>query len=414
MDIEIPEVEMSVVAQMQEEIANGYVKMQNLRAEGKPIVWRSLLIPREIFQAMDVATVCGDLLGGNIGVFGQSGKYCQIAEEAGLSRDVCAVHKSTLGLAFVDGKDDLFSLGFAPPDLVIGCNFPCMSYSKSSLNIARKYNAPYYFIDAPINTWKDEIPDHAIKYYVSQLQGVIDILQEYGYTFDMDRLKEEVAFTKILNTLLEEIDTYKRAVPAPMKPYDSAMAATMPLQISDKTRTLELFTKLRDELKHRVENGIGIVEIEKLRLMWIGNPPIVDFDLLSYPEKHGAVIAKSLLELLTGFTLDPDLIDPENPLDSIARAHLYSPANPTHHGMLKYFLQQIENYKIDGIISVVKRSCGHLPGSIRLSKDEIYEKTGVPTIVFNCEGSDSREYDADDARANIDTFVETLLTRKEG
>jgi benzoyl-CoA reductase/2-hydroxyglutaryl-CoA dehydratase subunit BcrC/BadD/HgdB len=227
----------------------------------------------------------------------------------------------------------------------------------------------------------------------------------------MERLKEEVAFTKTLNKLLEEIDTYKRAVPAPMKPYDSAISATAPLQMTDKGRMLALFEKLRDDLKDRVEKGIGIVDNEKLRLMWIGNPPIVDFNLLSYPEKHGVVIAKGLLELLTGFTLAPELIDPENPLESIARAHLYSPANPTHHGLLKYFIQTIKDYKIDGIISVVKRSCGHLPGSVRLSKDEVYEKTGVPTTIFNCEGSDGREYDPDEARANIDTFIETLLAR---
>jgi len=414
MQIEMPQVEMPVVQEMQMELANGLAQMQASRAAGKPVVWRSLLLPREIFQAMDVVTVYGDLLGGNIGVFGQSGKYCKMAEEAGISRDVCAVHRCTLGLAFAGGNDPLFELAFAPPDLVIGSNFPCMSYSKSSLHVAQRYNVPYHFIDAPINTWGDQIPDYAVKYYADQLRGAIDFLQEHGYKFDMERLKEEVAFTKALNTLLEEIDAYKGAVPAPMKPYDSAMAATTPLQTTDKKRMLGLFERLRDELRDRVERGVGIVEDERLRLMWIGNPPIVDFNVLSYPEKHGVVIAKGLLELLTGFNLDPELIDPENPLESIARAHLLSPANPTHHGMLNYILKSIRQYKIDGIIAVVKRSCGHLPGSIRLSKDEIYERTGVPTVVFNCEGSDDREYDPAEARANIDTFIETLLARKKG
>ena len=86
MEIEMPVVEMPEVEAMQVEIALGFEKMQELRAQGKPVVWRSLLVPREIFMAMDVPTVYGDLLGGNIGVFGQSGKYCQIAEEKGLSR----------------------------------------------------------------------------------------------------------------------------------------------------------------------------------------------------------------------------------------------------------------------------------------------------------------------------------------
>lgn len=412
MTIEMPRVELPVVEEMQLEIARGFATLQARRAEGKPVVWTSLLLPREIFLAMDVATVYGDLLGGNIGVFQVSGKYCQVAEDTGLSRDVCAVHRGALGLAFAEGDDDLFRMAFAPPDLVVASNFPCMSYSKSALHVARKYNAPFHFLDTPINTWGADIPERAVAYFADQIRRTIDFLVAHGYRFDLERLKEEVAFTRQLNTLLDEIDTYKRATPAPMKPYDSAVAATTPLQVTDKPRMLELFTRLRDALKDRVERGVGIVEREDLRLFWIGNPPIVDFNVLSYPERRNVVIAKGLLELLTGFNLDPRLMDPDKPVESLARAYLHSPANPTHEGLLNYFLTTVRDYRIDGIVSVVKRSCAFLPGSIRLSKDEIYARTGVPTVVFNCEGSDQREYDPTEVRANLDTFIDTLLARK--
>jgi benzoyl-CoA reductase/2-hydroxyglutaryl-CoA dehydratase subunit BcrC/BadD/HgdB len=411
MEMKIPPVDLPVIEQMQAEIGNSLAGLQAAVAAGKPVVWRSILIPGEIFAAMGVTNVCSDLLGGNIGVFGLSGRYCQRAEEVGLSRDVCAVHRCTLGIAIGEGPQALREMGYAPPDLVVGSNFPCMSYSRSFVNVAQRYGAPSYFLDVPINTWGAEIPEHAVAYYANQLRGLVEFLAAHGYAFDEQRLKDEVAFTKTLNTLLLEMDTYKRAVPVPIKPYDSLLAACAPLQIADKTRLMTLCCELRDALRDRVEKGIGVIKPEKLRLMWIGNPPIVDFSLLDHPESRGAVIAKSLLEILTGFTLDPALMDPDRPFESIARAHMHSPANPTHRGLLNYFVRTIRDYRIDGVISVVKRSCGHLPGSVRLSKDEILAQTGVPTILFNCEGSDDREYDGVAARQHIDAFIDGLLAR---
>jgi hypothetical protein len=52
------------------------------------VVWCSVLTPKEILHAMGVAAVYGELLGGYASIFGLSGKYGQLAEKDGLSRDV--------------------------------------------------------------------------------------------------------------------------------------------------------------------------------------------------------------------------------------------------------------------------------------------------------------------------------------
>jgi benzoyl-CoA reductase subunit B len=410
----VPAPDLEVIADMQGAILTGMESVQQAKALGKPVVWCSVLTPKEILHAMGVAVVYGELLGGYASIFGLSGKYCQFAERNGLSRDVCAVHRCSVGMAVCDSeeRDEFFNNAFAPPDLVIGSNFPCMSESKSFLQVVRKYNVPYYFIDAPINTWGRQIPEHAIAYYAAQFQGLIDFLAEHGYPFDPQRLKEEVAFTKALNAILEEIEEYRRAVPSPMKAYDTIIATTTPLVLPEEMRNLALFEKLRDQLKERVARGIGIVDNEKLRLLWLGIPPLCDFHLLNYPEKHQAVVAKSMLEFLTGFTLDPELIDPEKPLESLARAQLASPANPLIQGSLDYFVQAVKDYRIDGVIAVVKRTCGLIPGMMRLTKEAIYRAAGVPAVVFDLDGVDQREYDREAAKANIDSFIETLMARE--
>jgi benzoyl-CoA reductase/2-hydroxyglutaryl-CoA dehydratase subunit BcrC/BadD/HgdB len=410
----VPAPDLEVIADMQVAILTGMESIQKAKAQGKPVVWCSVLTPKEILHAMGVAVIYGELLGGYASIFGLSGKYCQFAERNGLSRDVCAVHRCSVGMAVCEQeeRDEFFNNAFVPPDLVIGSNFPCMSESKSFLQVVRKYDIPYYFIDAPINTWGPEIPEHAVAYYAAQFQGLIDFLVQHGYAFDPQRLKEEVAFTKSLNAILGEIEGYRRAVPSPMKAYDTIIATTTPLALPEEMRNLELFEKLRDQLKERVERGIGVVENERLRLLWLGIPPLCDFHLLNYPEKHQAVVAKSMLEFLTGFTLDPELIDPQAPLESLARAQLASPANPLIQGSIDYFLQAVRDYRIDGVIAVVKRTCGLIPGTLRLTKEALSRATGVPSVVFDLDGVDQREYDREAAKAHIDSFIETLLARK--
>jgi hypothetical protein len=48
----------------------------------------------------------------------------------------------------------------------------------------------------------------------------------------------------------------------------------------------------------------------------------------------------------------------------------------------------------------------------RLIKDAILRETGVPSVIFDLDGVDQREYDAAATKENLDTFVETLLAKK--
>ena len=410
----LPLPDLNVIAEMQMGVLTRLSDIVREKGEGKPVVWCSMLIEKEILFAMGVPAMYMEIMGAWASMFGTSGKYCQIIEESGLSRDVCAFHRCALGLVCAENNRDAFYDGlYASPDLLILSNFPCLSEGKSFQLVAEQYGCPYHFVDAPINTWGAEgIPDYAVDYYVGQLRSMIAFLEEHGYRMDWDRLKEEVAFTRDLAVLLNEIEVYKRAVPAPLKAFDSFIAATAPLAMNPATRKLDLWESLRDELKERVERGIGAVDDEKVRLIWVGVPPICDFNLLRYTERHGAVVAKTMVEFLAGFTSSPELLDPDKPLESMARARLSSPANPMYQTTIDYLVNATREYKIDGAVSVVKRTCGLIPGMQRLAKEALMKETGVPSIVFELDGVDDREYDEAAAKASLDSFVENLIARK--
>lgn len=410
----IPLADMKVIEEMQIGIAAGFAEVHEARAAGRPVVWGSILIPKEIIHAMEVPMIYGEVLGAYASMMGLSAKYASLAEERGLSRDVCAVHRCMVGLGCATEREPFFEMAFVKPDLVLGGNFPCMSSSKSFLHICEHYQLPYYFTDVPINTWGKaaDIPQHAVDYYVAELRGMIAFLERYGYRLRWERLQEEVAFTRQLGRLLAEVDTYKRARPCPLRAYDNVIASTAPAALGKQHRTLAIFERYRDELRQRVERGIGVIPDEKLRLLWIGVPPLCDFHLLDHPEQRGAVVVKNMLEFLTGFTLDPDLLDPERPLESIARAMLSSPFNPLYGNLVDYLVRAAREYQVDGVISVVKRSCGLVPGLQRLTKEAIFRETGVPTVVFELDGVDAREYEPAATKATIDAFIDTLKARR--
>lgn len=408
----VPTPDLEVVEDIQAAILEGLVAIPEKKAAGQPVVWTSVVIPQAIFHAMGVPAMYQELLGGYASIFRLSAKYCQAAEESGLSRDVCAAHRCAVGVACCDERDYFFEQTFVPPDLVVGTNFPCVSESRSCLHVAERFGCPVYMVDTPVNTWGRTIPEHAVRYYADQLRGLVRFLEGHGYRLDLDRLKEQVALTRRVNALMAEIDVLKRAVPSPMRAYDTVIAMTAPLALPIDLRLVGFFERLRDELAARVASGKGVVADERLRLLWIGIPPLCDFELLNYSEKHGAVVVKNMLEFLTGFTLDPSLIDPDRPFESLARAQLLSPANPLLQTAIDYFVNAVRDYRVDGVVSVVKRTCGFIPGMQRLIKDALLRETGVPSVIFDLDGVDQREYDASATKEHLDTFVETLLARK--
>lgn len=410
----VPTPDLPVVEDIQAAILEGLIAIPEKKAAGQKVVWTSVVIPQAIFHAMGVPAMYQELLGGYVSIFRLSAKYCQAAEESGLSRDVCAAHRCAVGVACCDERDYFFEQTFVPPDLVVGTNFPCMSESRSCLHVAERYGCPVYMVDAPVNSWGREIPEHAVRYYADQLRGLVQFLEGHGYRLDLDKLKRQVALTKRVNTIMAEVDRLKAAVPSPMRAYDTVIAMTAPLALPIDERLVGYLERLRDELAARVARREGVVPNERLRLLWIGIPPLCDFELLNYSERHGAVVVKNMLEFLTGFTLDPALMDPEQPFESLARAQLASPANPQLQTAIDYFVRATRDYQVDGVISVVKRTCGFIPGMQRLIKDAILRETGVPSVIFDLDGVDQREYDAATTKENLDTFVETLLQRKGG
>ncbi|MEW6616797.1 MAG: 2-hydroxyacyl-CoA dehydratase family protein, partial [Thermodesulfobacteriota bacterium] len=338
-----------------------YGGIKEAKREGKPIIWSYGLTPREIFNAVDAPVIYLEHLPMVLGAKQLSGKYIQIAEEEGFSRDVCALHRCFLGCAVARERDPYLDTFFAQPDLIIATNIPCISESKSFLYVADHYGIPYHFIDAPINTWGKDIPDYAIEYYSGQLRGALDFMEKHGLNLNTERLKETVRLSKRLVQLWNEIDECRKVVPTPMSSVDGFTACYPLIQMPGTELGVKLYEKLLAEMKEKIKRKESILKDEKLRLLWVGVPPLYNMGLLNYVEKYGAVVVKSMVEYLAGGAYDPAVIDPEKPVEGIAYKALIDIFNPTSENMLDFVVKIVKDFRIDGLIGSVKRSCGLLP-----------------------------------------------------
>ncbi|MDY6834598.1 MAG: 2-hydroxyacyl-CoA dehydratase family protein [Chloroflexota bacterium] len=386
--------------------------VQQAKAEGKPIVWTSILLPPELLHSMDVPLVFSEGLSAAISLAQMSGPYCQKTEEFGYSRDICAFQRCYMGCALA-GQDDFFAQGMlVPPDLVIASNFSCMSSSKAFLFTVDHYNIPYFFLDTPLNTWRNNPPEEAIAYFVQQLKELIQFLESHGFKYDEDRLRHEIEISQRILVLREEIEKYTTAIPSPGGGIDAFLSPLL-MAMSDSELGLQLLEKQRDELKERAENKIGTLDEERFRLFWYGLPAMYNLDLLHYPEQFGGVIVKAAVEWLVGMALPPERMDPAKPLESIALKAMSSALNPPTNSLVDFAVDVVRDYQVDGIIGAVKRSCGLMPGSFRLSKDAVWEKCGVPMLIFDLDWADQRDYDDTTVKANLDPFIEAILANKE-
>ncbi|MFH1626210.1 MAG: 2-hydroxyacyl-CoA dehydratase family protein, partial [Pseudomonadota bacterium] len=102
-----------------------YGRVKAAKEEGRPVIWSYGLVPREIFNAVEAPVLYLEHLPMLLAAKQLSGRYMQIAEEAGLSRDVCAFHRCFLGCAVAEERDPYLDKFFAPPDMIIATNLPC-------------------------------------------------------------------------------------------------------------------------------------------------------------------------------------------------------------------------------------------------------------------------------------------------
>lgn len=383
-----------------------YESTRSAHSEGKKVVWCTALAPAEFFWAMDFVPVFPENHAATCGAYRMTPSLSDVAEQDGLSRDVCSYVRADWG-SRLTGDSPLG--GLPKPDFVFCGNNSCQTVTKWYEELSRFFNVPMFQLDTVYNY--GDVTQHSIDYIVKQFKDLIVVLEEVaGKEFDMERFREIMRIshetTKVWNECLE----MGRHTPSPITLSDILTIMGPIVCLRGTEDALRLFTAMRDEIQERVDNGIAAVDNEKFRLIWDNIP--LWYALRTLTEQlmsHGGVIVGATYLYHWCFDLDED-----NLFETMARSFT---ATMTLNTGIAHKSDKIQNlltrFNADGLIIHSNRSCKpDAIGSLDIQR-RIYDNTKIPSLLFEADHTDYRSYAEGPVATRIEAFLESLENNKK-
>jgi len=404
------------------------------RQAGKPVAWCmvSFWEADPILKAMDVCTVYPENYGAVCASFGAASAYMERSEAEGFPNYLCGYARNCIG--YTAGMHDLGEIppeapmgGMPKPDLLLGSGALCDAHYKWFQALGRYLDAPVWVMELPLPGVKEHFmegaKENAIRFIVNELKEFVNFLEHLtGKKMDWDKLDEIVDDMVEINRIWHEINMLRRSRPCPMHSRDfwSSMSGSLYLS-GDLKSTLDLYRKMYDEIKFRVDNEIGaLFAEEKYRLIFIELPPW-----------HSLGIFNQLAERGWNFVTESWAYHPPKPIDlSKISDPLERIARFTYQWLTGYYadalkagewwgyhaypsLEYARDSQCDGALLHPLLSCRTATNHLMLIKERLMKKYKIPSLVVEGDIVDLNLFDPVDALRKAETF-EAIMDHYKG
>ncbi len=371
----------------------------------KPVAWVTSGGPVEILQALGFYVLYPENHGALCGARRVAVELSEEAENYGFSRDICSYARTDIG-AMLSGKTPVGRL--PKPDLLLACTNICQTVLFWYRVLARHFKIPLILIDTPFVY--DDAPEHAIQYVKKQLEESIPVAERVARkSLKYKKLKEVVRLSKEASELWLEIMYRGRAKPAPISVFDQFIHMAPIVEMRGKPETVDFYALMLKEVDDRIKRGIGAVKREKKRLLWDNLPIWYKLRFLAeFLGERGISVVASTYTMAWG-ELAP-LIDPEKPLESMAKTYIYPILNRGTGYKLEKMREMVDEFDLDGAILHSDRSCK--PYSIGQvdQRNRLIQEYGIPALLLEADHNDPRAFADEQVKARLESFVEMLET----
>ncbi len=407
-----------------------YQQAQQAKEEKRPIAYCMVMCNyEEILEAMDIVQVYTENYAGLCAVKRQADVYMDKARAEGYSDLLCGY--AQVGIGFDAMRYELGEMppdapdgGMPEPDMLLGCSMGCDPRWKWYQALGRYKNTPIYNMDVLMpqsDADIDEIEEYSVQYMAEELRGLIAFLErQTGRKMDYDRLMDIVRQVEETRWWWREAYELRKAIPCPMTTQDHFVLFVPHHMMLTDEFTLQFYKGLYDELKERVDNGIGAIDDEKYRLLWgVGIPPWHSMYILDYFLNFGAVFAAETAYMVPEPYDIPDRVD--DPIEMIARRMFVRNSSLQRRGraagnvpaLAMAHLERIGDFSIDGVVMHVTRSCrASTMGQIMVRNVIRDQYPAMPVMFLESDIVDVDTFSDVEARNRIDTFMEMVEARK--
>lgn len=377
----------------------------------RPVAWCTSVGPAELLRALGFAVHFPENHAAMMGAARTANRYLPLAHAKGYSQDICSYLTSDIG-AYIAGESPLKSYGMerppAPDVLVFNTN-QCRDVRDWFEWYGRELHVPVIGVHSPRAI--DDVTEGDIDSVSTQLESLVAPLEQVaGTRLDNTRLMAAMAASRDAARLWGACLETASAHPAPLTFFDGSihMGPAVVLRGSEDAATY--YRTLLAELEQRVEDHVAAVPGETLRLFWDGLPVWGRLRALStmFAEFHTAVVASTYCNSWAFADLDP-----AEPWRSVARASLELFISRSDAPKERYIARMVEFYHVDGVIFHDCRTCPNNSNARYGMPGRLTEQTGIPTLVLDGDVNDLRCFSDEQARTNIEGFVEQLTDARE-
>ncbi|MBL8552165.1 MAG: 2-hydroxyacyl-CoA dehydratase [Hyphomonadaceae bacterium] len=409
-----------------------YVKSLQERVieKGEPFAIVQADTPHEIFHAMDIPMVTNQWWASYIAAKQLSGRYFEVLDRVGFPSSACRY--CSLGLACtLDNDPKTAPWGGLPRPTVLVARLTCDCIQRVFQLWADALGSRFYPLEAPgwehkdtrwfehnREDWESVYGSERIDLLTEEMKGLIRLLEsETGRVFDNGRLTtlmEQINEQELL--LGEAAELVTRTHPCPVGVADQMPNVMIPQWHRGSAWAVAHARRFRDEVKARVATGAGLVEKERIRIMWIGAGVWHDPGFYNaLEERHGAVFVWSMYLPFAGAKYVRFKLD--DPLRALA-SRICSMNEVLHlpPWMNEWMVSEAKACGVDAAVILAPATHRMAVSGTKITRNAL-ESAGVPVFMIEGDMVDGSKWRHDDMVSAVSAFlterVEPAVARRE-
>ena len=313
----------------------------------------------------------------------------------------CGNVKSVMGL---------FALDLIPkPDMMVTSGFLCETAPKSIDMLQELYGIPGYCYDA-CNDIEYREPAGAnrrtIDLAVKGLRKFVERIQdEVGFEITDEMLREVLDAKSRMGNARRKLDeVIQGSDPPPITPHSEMISGSQPSKMENIDEAIEGIDILYEELKARVDSGVGVIEKGAPRILTAHGPHNTDPTLEYLLTELGIRVAGAAM----GSPMDA-VVDRSDPYVEMA---LMPGGNVCLAARIAATIDACKKMKVDGLLDLYHAGCRAFAGDAVLIKEAVEKEVGIPVLLMEWENFDPRIYNHEQYKRRLEVFKMMMLERK--
>jgi len=387
---------------------DAYYRDVGAAAEQKtaPVAWCTSVGPAELLRALGYRVFFPENHAAMLGTARTANRYMPLAHAHGYSQEICSYLTSDIG-AYLAGESPMQAYGLTGTpraDVLVFNTNQCRDVRDWFEWYGRAWNVPVVGIRSPRAL--EEVTDDDVEGVTRQIERLVPALEAVaGTRLDDGRLREAVRLSRECSDLWERCLRTAAGQPAPLTFFDGTVHMGPAVVLRGTEESVTYYRALLGELEQRAGAGNAAVSGESFRLYWDGMPIWGRLRALSnlFAEFRTAVVASTYCNSWIFSALDPD-----DPMRSMARASLELFIVRSEQAKEDYIARMIEEYRVDGLVFHDCRTCPNNTNTRYGMPRRLSERLGIPSLVLDGDVNDLRCVSDEQARTNVEGFVEQI------